>query len=121
SQARSGFGLRHHVVIVHRHSPTAAVLAARLRSSGYVPEAVDDVARAWERLSAAPADALLITDDVGAADLPRFLMRLREDRKLAGIPVIIAGADALERRIELLNAGADVCFPGDVRFNELHA
>src|SRR5690606_39560297 len=43
------------------------------------------------------------------------------DRTPAGIQVILAGADALERRIELLNAGADVCFPGDVRFNELHA
>ena len=121
SQARIGFGLRHHVIIVHRHSPTAAVLAARLRSSGYLPEAVDDVARAWERLSAVPADALLLADDVGEADIPHFLTRLREDRRLGGIPVVVAGADALERRIELLNAGADVCFPADVSFNELRA
>ncbi len=121
SQARIGFGLQHHVIIVHRHSPTATVLAARLRSSGYLPEAVDDVARAWERLAAAPTDALLLADDVAEADIPHFLTRLREDRRLGGIPVVVAGADALERRVELLNAGADVCFPADVSFNELRA
>src|SRR5690606_11165802 len=114
SQARIGFGLQHHVIIVHRRSPTAAVLAARLRSSGCLPEAVDDVARAWERLAAAPTDALLLADDVAEADIPHFLTRLREDRRLGGIPVVVAGADALERRVELLNAGADVCFPADV-------
>ena len=121
SQARVGFGLRHHVILVHRRSPTAAVLAARLRSSGYLPEAVDDVARAWERLSTAPADALLLADDVTETDVPRFLTRLREDPRLGGIPVIVAGAGALDRRIELLNAGADICFPADVSFNELRA
>jgi hypothetical protein len=121
SQARVGFGLRHHLLIVHRHSPTAMVLAARLRSSGYLPEPVDGVAQAWDRLEAVAVDALVVADDAAEGDVAHFLARLREDARLGGIPALIVGADALERRIELLGAGADVCFPSDVSFGELRA
>lgn len=46
---------------------------------------------------------------------------MRDSPTLGGIPVVVIDANEVDLRVEMLTAGADVCFPGDTSFREFKA
>ncbi|HEX7119896.1 MAG TPA: HD domain-containing phosphohydrolase [Longimicrobiales bacterium] len=115
------FGLRHHVIVVDADRPRAITVAARLCSHGYLAEAASGPDDACQRMRRFPADAVILAADLPGDGAFALLDALRADEATAGIPVVAVHADAVERRIALLERGADACFAGGVAFHELRA
>jgi len=116
----AGQGLAQPVVVLAPDAATATVLSVRLLSAGYRPEPFADAAAARARLGEGAADALVVADDPADAAL-RLIAGLRADPRHAALPVLVTGADEPRRRIALLGAGADACFPSSTTPAELAA
>ena len=116
-----GFGLRQHVIVVDADRGRALAVAVRLCSSGYLAQAAADPDEARERMRRYPADALVVSSDLAGDAAAVFLEALRDDDATATTPVVMLNAETVERRIDLLGRGADVCFSSDVAFDELRA
>lgn len=116
-----GFGLRHHMILVHPDYSRAMVLAAKLCSSGYAAEAATELATVRVRMKRIPVELLVLSADLPAGAFVDFLQELREQEATASLPVVAVDADAVERRVELLDLGVDVCFSRELGFGELRA
>jgi tetratricopeptide (TPR) repeat protein len=114
-------GLRHYTIIVHPDQPRATVLAAKLCSYGYVAEPAIDLAVARDRLKRIPVELLVLSAELPDNGAATFLREIREAEGTAALPIVVVDADTVERRVHLLEAGADVCFPRGVSFLEIQA
>ncbi|MFW6206039.1 MAG: HD domain-containing phosphohydrolase, partial [Gemmatimonadota bacterium] len=119
-QPHLGFVQRHHILLVNPDHPGALVAAARLCSTGYLAEVAVDPDAARERLRRIPVSALVISAETGANEAVSLIHELRLDPLFASLPVVVVEAATVDRRVRLLEAGADVCFPPGISFGELH-
>jgi DNA-binding NarL/FixJ family response regulator len=114
-----GYGWGGRVAVVHPRELRALELAARLHAEGYAAETAGTAAALRDRLRAGAPQALVIGADLPDADAAALV---REVRALAAaLPVLVVDAADARRRVELLGAGADVCFPPDAEFPEVRA
>ncbi|HEX8671572.1 MAG TPA: hypothetical protein VF710_06775, partial [Longimicrobium sp.] len=114
-----GYGWGGRVAVVHPHELRALELAARLHGEGYAAETASSAAGLRELLRTGSPQALLLGADLPDADAAALV---REVRAVGGsLPVLVVDATDARRRVELLGAGADVCFPADAEFPEVRA
>ncbi|HEX8452830.1 MAG TPA: HD domain-containing phosphohydrolase [Longimicrobium sp.] len=114
-----GYGWGGRVAVVHPLELRALELAARLHGEGYATETAGTAAALRERLRAGAPQALVVGADIPDGDAAALI---REVRGLAAsLPVLVVDAADARRRVELLGAGADVCFPPDAEFPEVRA
>ncbi|HEX6938062.1 MAG TPA: HD domain-containing phosphohydrolase [Longimicrobiales bacterium] len=115
------FDLRDHVIVVDADHPRALALAARLCTQGYAADAVADPDDARRHIRRSRADVVVLAADLPCDATLAFLDALRADPTTADIAVIAVNADSAQRRIELLDRGADACFATGVALDELRA
>jgi DNA-binding response OmpR family regulator len=114
-----GYGWGGRVAVVHPHELRALELAARLHGEGYAAETLDSAAALRDLLRTGSPQALVLGADLPDADAA---LLVREIRSVGGLlPVLVVDASDARRRIELLGAGADVCFPAGADFLEVRA
>ncbi|HEY0152707.1 MAG TPA: HD domain-containing phosphohydrolase [Longimicrobium sp.] len=114
-----GYGWGGRVAVVHPHELRALELAARLHGEGYAAETAGSAAGLRELLRTGSPQALVLGADLPDADAAALV---REMRAVGGsLPVLVVDATDARRRVELLGAGADVCFPADAEFPEVRA
>lgn len=116
-----GYGLGGHVVIVHPEELRTLGLATQLHESGYVTEMSAETSRARESLRGRVVKAIVLGAGLPVNDLSRFVRDVRANPASATIPVIVIDANDMNLRVEMLTAGADVCFPSEVTFREFKA
>ncbi|MBW3628331.1 MAG: tetratricopeptide repeat protein [Gemmatimonadetes bacterium] len=116
-----GFGLGGRVLIVHPEELRSLGLATQLHTNGYVTEMTADTTRGRTGLRDRQADALVVGANLPATDLARFIREVRGNSAVAGIPIVAIDANEMNLRVELLTAGADVCFPSEISFREFKA
>lgn len=115
------FGLRHHVLVVQPDVHRATTLAVRLCAHGYLGEAAADLESTRDRLRRVPVEALILNANADPGQLRAFLAEIRASRYYAELPIIIIDAASSETRADLLDAGADRCFPADTGYDEIRA
>ncbi len=115
-----GFALRRHVLIVDPDESRAMVTATRLCAHGYLAEVAFNIGAAEERLEKSRVSGIVISGDLSADDESALLRRVRENARIALIPVVITESTDTER-VPLLEAGADVCLNRGSSFEELKA
>ena len=116
-----GFGLGGRVLIVHPEELRTLGLATQLHTNGYVAEMAPETARARTRLREAAVEALVIAASLPGTDVARFIRELRGNATIGGIPIVVIDANDMDLRVDLLTAGADVCFPSEINFREFKA
>src|SRR5690606_4550270 len=116
-----GYGLGGRITIVHPEEMRALGVATQLHNSGYVAEMAPEAGRVRERLRSTPPRALVVGATLPAGDVERLIRDVRSSATAAGIPVIVIDANQIDLRVDLLTAGADVCFPSEVGFKEFKA
>ena len=116
-----GYGLGGRVTIVAPEELRALGLATQLHTNGYVTEMTPDTARARSGLKDRSTEALVLGANLPTADLARFIREVRSNPAVGGIPIVVIDANDMNLRVELLTAGADVCFPSEVNFREFKA
>jgi response regulator RpfG family c-di-GMP phosphodiesterase len=116
-----GFGLGGHVVIVHPEELRTLGLATQLHTNGYVTEMTTETGRARSALREKSTDALVIGANLPSGDVARFIREVRSNPAINGIPIVVIDANEMNLRVELLTAGADVCFPSEINFREFKA
>jgi HD-GYP domain-containing protein (c-di-GMP phosphodiesterase class II)/CheY-like chemotaxis protein len=114
------FGLRHHLLIVDPDESRAMVLATKLCSHGYLAEASFDFETASERVKRSKLAAIVISADTREQDINKLVREVRETARIAMLPVIVTDA-GVSARVNLLEAGADVCLSRGASFEELKA
>lgn len=116
-----GFGLGGRVLLVHPEELRALGLATQLHNHGYVAEMVPELGRARARLRDATSEALVIGANLPSADVARFVREVRGNAAFGGVPIVVIDANDMDLRVEMLTAGADVCFPSETNFREFKA
>jgi response regulator RpfG family c-di-GMP phosphodiesterase len=116
------FGLRHHILIVDPNETRAMVLATKLLSNGYLAEAAFDMDHARERLDQSKIAGLILSAESRETEKEALTLirEMRSKARLAMLPVVVTEAEPTER-VELLEAGADVCLGKNSSFKELKA
>jgi DNA-binding NarL/FixJ family response regulator len=114
-----GYGWGGRVAVAHPRELRALELAARLHGEGYAAETAGTAAALRDRLRAGAPQALVIGADLPDADAAALVREVRA--MAAALPVLVVDAADARRRVELLGAGADVCFPPDADFLEVRA
>ncbi|HEX8362831.1 MAG TPA: HD domain-containing phosphohydrolase [Longimicrobium sp.] len=114
-----GYGWGGRVAVTHPRELRALELAARLHGEGYAAETTGTAAALRDRLRAGAPEALVLGADLPDADAAALVREVRAQS--ATLPVLVVDAPDARRRIELLGAGADVCFPPNADFLEVRA
>ncbi len=114
-----GYGWGGRVAVAHPHELRALELAARLHGEGYAAETAGTAAALRDRLRAGAPEALVLGADLPDADAAALVREVRAQS--ATLPVLVVDAPDARRRVELLGAGADVCFPPNADFLEVRA
>jgi serine phosphatase RsbU (regulator of sigma subunit) len=100
------------VLVVADTAEGRDTLSRHVQQEGYVVDTAGQGGEALEKLRAEPCDVVLLDVPMPGTDGPRFLAALRNDARLAQVPVIVVSApddiDALEQCLEL---GADDYLP----------
>jgi len=120
-QRAVGFALRHHIIVVDGDHPRALALAARLGSHGFMVETAADPQDARALMRRLPADALVVASDLPRDAALEVIDATRADAAGADVAIVAIHANTVQRRIQLLERGADVCFASDVAFDEMRA
>jgi HD-GYP domain-containing protein (c-di-GMP phosphodiesterase class II) len=113
------FAQRQHVVLMNPDMPDAVVTATKLCAAGYLAEVAGDIPGTRDRLRRAPVAALVITADRPDEGILEFVRGVRAEPMFGALPIVAVGADGVAWRVDLLEAGADVCFPPGVTHAEL--
>lgn len=116
-----GFGLGGRVVVVTAEELRGLGIATQLHSEGYVAEVAADTGRARESVRRAGPKAVVLGAGLAGDDLSRFIRELRGSADLSATPLIVLDVNDMDHRVELLTAGADVCFASEVSFREFKA
>lgn len=114
------FGLRHHLLIVDPDETRAMVLTTKLCSNGYLAEAAFELDAVRERLEHSKIAGLILSAELPERDAFTLLREIRGIARLGMTPVIMTDAEPAER-VDLLEAGADVCLAKPSTFEELKA
>lgn len=116
-----GFGLGQHVLVVHSDELRATVLTSWLCQYGFLAESTPDLAKAAERIRRIPIAAVLLAGGMPELAVVDFIRGLRGQPGRPNLPVMVIDADSAERRVALLEAGADLCLSSDADRAELRA
>jgi HD-GYP domain-containing protein (c-di-GMP phosphodiesterase class II) len=116
-----GFGLGGRVLLVHPEELRSLGLATQLHNHGYVAEMVPELGRARARLRDASSEALVVGANLPTQEVARFVREVRGNTAFGGIPIVVIDANDMDLRVEMLTAGADVCFPSETNFREFKA
>ncbi len=110
------------ILIVDDHPDNLELLRARLEASGYQIESAEDGQAALDHIYASPPDLVLLDVMMPKIDGIEVVKRLKSDRTLPFIPVILQTAlDSTEHMVQGLDAGADDYISKPVNFRELEA
>ena len=110
------------ILIVDDHRDNVELLQARLESRGYVIETAADGQEALDRVATDPPDLILLDVMMPNIDGIEVARRIKGDRSLPFIPIIMQTAlDAIESKVEGLDAGADDYITKPINFPELEA
>ena len=114
-----GYGWGGRIAVAHPLELRALELAARLHGEGYAAETAGTAAELRDQLHGGALQALVLGADLPDADAGALVREVRG--MSATLPVLVVDAGDARRRVELLGAGADVCFPPDAEFLEVRA
>lgn len=110
------------ILIVDDHEDNLELLRARLEARGYTIDTADNGKDALEKILKRPPDLVLLDVMMPQMDGFEVVRRIKADKKLPFIPVIMQTAmDATEDKVEGLDAGADDYLTKPINFAELEA
>lgn len=110
------------ILVVDDHPDNIMVLRARLEARGYLVEGAEDGQEALDKIYASPPDLVLLDVMMPKIDGMEVARRVKSDRSLPFIPVIMQTAlDSTESMVQGLNAGADDYIAKPINFRELEA
>jgi two-component system, cell cycle response regulator len=113
---------KYRILVVDDHPDNVELLRARLESRGYEVEGANGGEEALEKLKANPPDLMLLDVMMPKVDGMEVVRRLKADKSLPFIPVIMQTAlDSTENKVEGLDAGADDYITKPINFPELDA
>lgn len=116
-----GYGLGGRVLIVHPEELRTLGMATQLHTNGFVSEMAPEAARARARLRESHMEAIVVGAVLPDTDVGRFIREVRNSPGSASLPIVVIDANEMDLRVELLTAGADVCFPSETNFREFKA
>ena len=114
-----GYGWGGRVAVAHPEELRALELASLLHGEGYAAETAGTAAELRDLLRGGALEALVLGANLPDADAGALVRELRGAS--SSLPVLVVDAGDARRRVELLGAGADVCFPPDAEFLEVRA
>ncbi|MGI9089984.1 MAG: diguanylate cyclase, partial [Gemmatimonadaceae bacterium] len=110
------------ILVVDDHPDNIMVLRARLEARGYLVDSAEDGEEALEKIHASPPDLVLLDVMMPKIDGMEVARRMKSDRSLPFIPVIMQTAlDSTESMVQGLDAGADDYISKPINFRELEA
>ena len=110
------------ILVVDDHEDNIELLRARLEARGYEVEGASDGQAALDAVYRACPDLILLDVMMPKMDGMEVVKRLKSDKKLPFIPVIMQTAlDSTENKVEGLDAGADDYITKPINFAELEA
>jgi len=110
------------ILVVDDHPDNVHLLRARLEARGYTVESAEDGQAALDQVYSSPPDLMLLDVMMPKIDGMEVVMRLKNDRSLPFIPVILQTAlDSTDHMIQGLDAGADDYIAKPINFRELEA
>jgi diguanylate cyclase (GGDEF)-like protein len=110
------------VLIVDDHPDNIEILRAHLEASGYRTMAAADGEEALHLVAARPPDLILLDVMMPRLDGNEVARRIKADRKLPFIPIIMQTAlESVESKVEGLGAGADDYITKPINYVELEA
>ena len=113
---------KYRILVVDDHPDNVELLRARLESRGYEVEGANGGEEALQMLKANPPDLMLLDVMMPKVDGMEVVRRLKADKSLPFIPVIMQTAlDSTENKVEGLDAGADDYITKPINFPELDA
>ena len=113
---------KYRILVVDDHPDNVELLRARLESRGYDVEGANGGEEALEMVKANPPDLMLLDVMMPKVDGMEVVRRLKADKSLPFIPVIMQTAlDSTENKVEGLDAGADDYITKPINFPELDA
>jgi two-component system cell cycle response regulator len=113
---------RKRILVVDDHEDNVEVLRARLEARGYEVEGANDGQSALDTVHRFVPDLILLDVMMPDMDGLEVVRRLKADRNLPFIPVIMQTAlDSTERMVAGLEAGADDYVTKPINFAELEA
>ncbi|MBV9773540.1 MAG: hypothetical protein JO040_06295 [Gemmatimonadetes bacterium] len=116
-----GYGWGGRVAVVHPQELRALGLATQLHDRGYVAQTAAGADSLRAVLRATPPQAVVLGAELPDGDPAALIREMRGSSALATLPVVVIDAATPERRMALLSAGADLCFPPEVGFEEFKA
>jgi len=113
---------RYKILIVDDHEDNIELLRARLEARGYEVHGANDGYAALEAVGRVIPDLILLDVMMPKMDGIEVVRRLKANRDLPFIPVIMQTAlDSTENKVEGLDAGADDYITKPINFAELEA
>ncbi|MEO8192816.1 MAG: diguanylate cyclase [Gemmatimonadales bacterium] len=113
---------RKRILVVDDHEDNVEVLRARLEARGYAVEGAMNGQEALDKVAGWCPDLILLDVMMPDMDGLEVVQRLKADRSLPFIPVIMQTAlDSTERMVAGLEAGADDYVTKPINFAELEA
>jgi two-component system cell cycle response regulator len=110
------------ILVVDDHPDNVELLRARLEARGYIVDGASGGEEALEMLKRNPPDLMLLDVMMPKVDGMEVVRRLKADKSLPFIPVIMQTAlDSTENKVEGLDAGADDYITKPINFPELDA
>ena len=110
------------ILIVDDHEDNVELLRARLAARGYEIESAADGKEALEKVAISAPDLILLDVMMPEVDGMEVAKRIKADPTLPFIPIIMQTAlDAVESKVEGLDAGADDYITKPIVFAELEA
>jgi two-component system, cell cycle response regulator len=110
------------ILIVDDHEDNIELLRARLEARGYRIDTAMDGEQALARVAERTPDLILLDVMMPRLDGFEVVRRLKADRTLPFIPIILQTAlDSTEHKVEGLDAGADDYITKPINFAELEA
>ncbi|MBA3644820.1 MAG: diguanylate cyclase [Gemmatimonadaceae bacterium] len=113
---------KYRILVVDDNVDNVELLRARLESRGYEVEGANGGEEALAMLKVNPPDLMLLDWMMPKVDGMEVVRRLKADKSLPFIPVIMQTAlDSTEHKVEGLDAGADDYITKPINFPELDA
>ena len=110
------------ILIVDDHEDNVELLRARLEAWGYRTITASDGSEALRAVYETKPDLILLDVMMPEVDGLEVARRIRADRSLPFIPIILQTAlDSVENKVEGLDAGADDYITKPIHFSELQA
>ena len=122
TDSREAAGNKRRILVVDDHEDNVEVLRARLEARGYDVQGANSCQEALDKVAECVPDLILLDVMMPDMDGLEVVSRLKADRNLPFIPVIMQTAlDSTERMVAGLEAGADDYVTKPINFAELEA